>query len=247
MKSKVKWLLVAIALLGISCSFSTLLSNTPEDSGLQPVATQERPSDDAGAKPAATQGRPPRAKVLFRDDFSDPDSGWDRASADDGSMTDYVDGHYRILVNDTQADIWANPGQYFTGDIVVEVDAVKNGGPDDNDFGVLCRYQDVDNYYAFFISSDGYVGIGRVLNGEQSMLTDDGKMFQSDAVAQGSGALNHITAKCIGDRLTLIVNGKKVLTVHDSTFTDGDVGLIAGTYDEPGTDILFDNLVVHRP
>jgi len=226
---KVWWLLAALALVGVACSFSSLL----------------------GGKSSAVDEMTPAVqvneKILFQDDFSDTESGWDRVKGENGSLTDYVDGRYRILVNDTNTDIWANPGKHFTGDIVVEVDAVKNGGPDDNDFGVLCRYQDVDNYYGFYISSDGYVGIARIKDGDAEMLTDDGSMFQDDAIAQGSGALNHIKASCVGDELSLTVNGKHVLTVHDSTFTDGDVGLIAGTFDEPGADILFDNFVVRRP
>jgi hypothetical protein len=35
--------------------------------------------------------------------------------------------------------------------------------------------------------------------------------------------------------------------VQDDTFASGDVGLLAGTYDEIGTDIHFDNFVVRAP
>jgi hypothetical protein len=34
---------------------------------------------------------------------------------------------------------------------------------------------------------------------------------------------------------------------EDSTLTSGDVGLMAGTFSNPGTDILFDNFVVRQP
>jgi hypothetical protein len=36
-------------------------------------------------------------------------------------------------------------------------------------------------------------------------------------------------------------------SVPDTSFTSGDVGLIAGTYEEAGTDVLFDNFVVTKP
>ena len=32
-----------------------------------------------------------------------------------------------------------------------------------------------------------------------------------------------------------------------SGFASGDVGLMAGTFGEPGADILFDNFYVYRP
>ena len=46
--------------------------------------------------------------VLFQDDFSNPKSGWDRASQGRNS-TDYADGKYRITLSTPQQDIWANP------------------------------------------------------------------------------------------------------------------------------------------
>ena len=59
--------------------------------------------------------------------------------------------------------------------------------------------------------------------------------------------LNHIRADCIGNELTLYVNGQQVATATDSEFTGGDIGVIAGTFSTPGTDIHFDNFVVTRP
>jgi hypothetical protein len=35
--------------------------------------------------------------------------------------------------------------------------------------------------------------------------------------------------------------------VQDSEFSDGDVGLFAGTFDVVGTDIHYDNFVVSAP
>lgn len=46
----------------------------------------------------------------------------------------------------TEYDAWANQSRSFPGDVRIEVDAAKIGGPDDNDFGVICRYQDIDNF-----------------------------------------------------------------------------------------------------
>jgi hypothetical protein len=71
-------------------------------------------------------------------------------------------------------------------------------------------------------------------------------MLESDSINQG-GTSNHIRLDCVGDSLTLFVNGDKVNEVTDSGLTSGDVGLIAGTFDTPGTDILFDNYVVRNP
>ncbi|HKY83637.1 MAG TPA: hypothetical protein VJ160_02305 [Anaerolineales bacterium] len=181
--------------------------------------------------------------VLFQDDFSDTSSGWDQVEAEEG-VTNYAHGAYRIFVGQADRDYWANPGLSF-GDVRVEVDATKVGGPDDNDFGVICRYQDVDNFYGFLVSSDGYYSITKVADGVRETLGTDG-WPATDAVHQGD-ASNRIRADCIGDELSIYANGQLVYSTNDSAFATGDVGLIAGTFSETGTDILFDNFVVLRP
>jgi hypothetical protein len=181
--------------------------------------------------------------VLFQDDFSDTSSGWDRVNETEG-ITDYQNGVYRILVNTASFDVWANPGLNFT-DTVIEVEATKVGGPDDNDFGVICRYQDINNFYFFVISSDGYYGIAKVVDGEQELLGME-NMEYSDAINQGN-ATNEIRADCVGDSLTLSINGQTLIDVSDPDYSLGDVGLIAGTFDTEGTDIQFDNFVVKKP
>ncbi|MFN2281046.1 MAG: family 16 glycoside hydrolase [Anaerolineales bacterium] len=181
--------------------------------------------------------------LLFQDGFSDPSSGWDRVQSEEG-MTDYENDRYRIVVNAANADYWTNPGLSFK-DVMVDVDAGKNAGPDDNDFGILCRYQDTENFYFLIISSDGYYGIGIVQDGEQRLL-EPPQMYQSDSVIPGDAA-NHLQAICHGSRLTLYVNGDLVAEAIDSTFTEGDIGLIVGSFDEPGVDIWFDNLMIRNP
>ena len=181
--------------------------------------------------------------LLFQDGFSDPSSGWDRVRSPDG-MTDYENERYRIVVNASNADYWSNPGLYFE-DVRIEVDALKNAGPDDNDFGVLCRYQDTENFYFLIISSDGYYGIGLVLNGQQKLL-EPPQMYHSEAILTGN-SINHLKAVCQGSRLALTVNDELIAETYDSTFSTGDIGLIVGSFDEPGVDVLFDNLSVTLP
>jgi hypothetical protein len=181
--------------------------------------------------------------VLFFDDFSNPDSGWDHFNAGEGVM-DYKDGKYQIFVNAASIDFWANPGLSFK-DTRVEVDATKVGGDNNNDFGVICRYKDKLNFYFFIISSDGFYGIGKMVDGAQELIGQD-ELLATDASNQGD-ALNKIRADCIGSNLTIYVNDSLITSVQDGTFSEGDVGLLAGTYDWAGTDIHFDNFKVLDP
>jgi len=181
--------------------------------------------------------------VLFQDDFSRSSSGWDRYQ-DPTYRADYSDGRYRITVAVPETDAWANPRLGFD-DVRVEVEATKLGGPDDNVFGVLCRYQDPRNFYFLVLSSDGYVGVGAYKDGRRKLLSDE-SLLPSLAVAQGA-ATNLVRADCVGYGLDLYVNGTLVSQAQAAEWMEGDVGLMAGTYHEPGTDIGFDNFAVRQP
>jgi hypothetical protein len=182
-------------------------------------------------------------RVVFEDDFSDTQSGWNRAHGP-GGESDYADGMYRILVSQPDTDIWALSGLDL-GDVSIEVTALKVGGDRNNRFGVVCRAVDANNFYSFIISSDGFYGIGKIKNSSYALVGMD-SLQPSKAILTGS-ANNRIRADCVGEALTLYVNGEKLAEVQDSEFPSGDVGLIAGTYEQPGTDIRFDDFIVKGP
>ena len=104
------------------------------------------------------------AQTIFEDNFSDPNSGWDRMQSEAGS-TDYEDGAYHIVVNEINTDYFATPYKNFSN-VHIEVEATKIGGTDDNNFGIICRYRDEQNFYLGQISSDGFFGIFKVKDGE---------------------------------------------------------------------------------
>ena len=60
-------------------------------------------------------------------------------------------------------------------------------------------------------------------------------------------ALAHAERHCEGESLVLLVNGTQVASAVDSEWADGNVGLLAGTYDTPGTEVTFDNFIVCAP
>jgi hypothetical protein len=236
-------LFTAALLVTLACSTLTggVENNTELDFNNNAETNREVEPTEVSETPT------PENSILFQDDFSDPNSGWDRADWDSG-ITDYDDGVYHLLVKVPSYDIWANPGRYFEGDVRIEVDATKVGGENDDDFGLICRYSgepSAPNYYYFLISSDGYAVIGKVTAGDSEYLSSN-KMSPNDAIIQGL-ATNRLRADCIGNKLSLYVNDQLVTTAYDSDFTGGDVGLMGGTFDIPFAEFTFDNLVVTEP
>ncbi len=189
-------------------------------------------------------GSTPAPTVLFKDDFSKTDSGWSTANDADG-INDYQDGGFRFLVNKVNWYFWSNPGRSFS-DVTIEVDGKKLAGPDENDYGVICRYSDTDNFYFFTIGSDGYYGVSKYVAGKDSLVGMT-QLEQNTNVIKGGDATNHIKVTCKGSSLTLEVNGTILADVLDTDLTSGDIGLIAGSYDTVGVDVSFDNLIVTKP
>ena len=184
-----------------------------------------------------------QSSQLFFDDFSETGSGWDRFQ-DVIGMTDYRDETYQIQVNEPNTDLFANPGQ-FLKDVIIEVNASRVSGPVNNSFGIICRYQDEKNYYSAQISSDGYAGIFRMKDGILKLLGHE--TMQPVPAILGGTASNLIHFECIGNELALSVNGEPVDVQPDKSFDKGDVGLIAGTFEESGTLVSFDDFKVSQP
>lgn len=181
--------------------------------------------------------------VLFQDDFSQTTGGW-KVGASDHGLAEYNEGALRVLVSASDAVSLSVP-QISFGDARIEVDAWKADGADDNQFGIVCRYRDLNNFYFLVISSDGYFGVGKFKDNQFTLLGM--AEYQPSEVIQQSAAVNHLRADCIGDTLTLYVNGQKLIEVQDKDFASGSVGVLAGAFQTPGVDVRFDNFTVTQP
>lgn len=184
------------------------------------------------------------SSLPFEDDFSLRSSGWDQMDETLFS-SNYYEGYYRIQINQANYMAWANPGLSL-GDVHIEVEATFLGGGLDNHFGVICRAVDVNNFYALMISADGFYGIAKRVNGGSLELIGTSQLEYSDAILQGV-ITNQLAADCAGQTLRLSVNGQTLLETTDSSFTSGDVGLLAGTFNIDSTEVVFDNFLVTQP
>ena len=151
------------------------------------------------------------------------DNGWKTWNQDNAYVNIEGGGLY-FQINEPEYDYWSKPGYKFEN-LVIQTDAIKVGGPNNNSYGVICRMLDEANFYAFLISSDGYAGILRVKEGIYELLNNDSMEFFAE-IAQGD-ALNQITATCSDTQLSLAINGKIVLQEEDTNFTVGDIGFIS--------------------
>jgi hypothetical protein len=214
--------------------FALLLGITALVGACSAIETEEPPICNEGG-------------AIFSDDFEgDVDCGWQLYSGR-GVNEVIEDGALRIETNQPGLIGWTLAGQQVD-DVVISTRAQQIAGPDDNAYGIICRYQNPDNYYVFLISGDGNYAIGKFQSGRDGVeyLTGDGMYAPSELINTGQ-AINDIQASCIGSELTLAVNGIQLDSVTDPTFVLGDIGVGASTFQPGTTTIEFDNFQAFAP
>lgn len=196
--------------------------------------------DNFGASVAGA-GNVATGDVVLFDDFSTSVNGWDESS-DEEFARYYLNDRYFIEVNPSQYTVWSALDENFEN-VVINVDANIEQAGHDGDIGILCRYVDADNHYALEVSEDGYFSIWKRVNGEVSYLVD---WTASDLVPIDSSPFT-VNAACDGAQLSVGIDGELLATATDSDFSFGSVGLIAGTWENGGLVVSFDNFEVIVP
>jgi hypothetical protein len=131
-------------------------------------------------------------------------------------------------------------------DVLIQMTAQKRLGTNNNAYGIVCRFLNDKNYYGFIISSDGYYGIVKVIEGEYKLISSENLEF--DKNIHQDREENSISAKCEGNTLTLLINDVEKTSVVDEDLTVGKTGLITGSFSETDeTAVLFDNFLVMVP
>ncbi len=203
---------------------------------------------------------PPRESdpvILFSDDFSDPNSGWQTGAWNNG-LVNYSEGSYSITVTNT--NIFTYLDRDFPPDVSIEVDVTVA----ENDFssgvlgnfGIICRNHDQNNGYEFTFGGDSntmfprsaYPSIGKLENGRGTALITSAEYGTIFLWPEHWENRHHLRVDCIGDKLSLYVNGYLVQQVSDPTHsTGGKVGLFGGRENTINMLYLFDNLVIYQP
>ncbi len=207
------------------------------------------------------------------------------ASFDDGDdWQKYDSNQLSVQVNNTvltisvhQEDeaLFSAASPYFADfDFEVDVWAMEGvfDGTNNNSFGVVFRQRDNMNYYVFYISSDGYYRVKRMIDGEPKFLS---AWNFSEDIQQGLGEKNHLRIVGYEDRFQFYINGMRVAlcipasdnaestplpngecrggswqsTLIDDAHTAGRIGMIveADVVQPVGLVVEFDNVLIYGP
>lgn len=173
------------------------------------------------------------SKLLYSEDFSNEQSGW---AINEGQMG-YENGEYQVIASGGHL-VYGGVNKIFT-DFALEVQARLKSGSNKDDYGVIFRRVDGENFYRFAISGEGNYKFNKLLNGK---WVDIGSAAHSNAILTGKRT-NTIRIECKGREFTFYINNIKLAEYTDKSFAKGNIGLEAGSSGGL-TQASFDNLKV---
>jgi hypothetical protein len=159
------------------------------------------------------------------------------------------DEHYALHLIKSNYSTWAYLPIEFTP-TSIGFDAAVLPGFEQGAYGVMCYYQDENNYY--FISVDPVYqeySIGYVRDGEYETLMED-MWMPSNALKDDNYEINNVMVVCDPDMITLFVNNAFEAQADVASVTGGVAAIYGETWEDTpssGFKVLFDNLYAFKP
>jgi S1-C subfamily serine protease len=164
---------------------------------------------------------------FFTEEFDanyNPDSWWYDtlgSGSDKNLVIQQEDDHLLFDLGDKNLYVYFMYDPYVYEDVSLRLNA-ENRGRNNNNVSLVCRMtEDGSGWYEFSVESGGVWYLYAVENNDYKILDNGG----TNALKQGR-EVNEYGLDCVGDEITMYVNGSEIKTVKDSTygFNEGRVG-----------------------
>jgi S1-C subfamily serine protease len=208
------------------------------------LAAQPRMCTSSAATPNPTaRATPAVGEVISSDNFDDEARGiLPRAATDPARWRrGYVSGEYQVQKIDpswTAATAAYVPGTHANASI--SVDARLVGDFVDRYVLLTCRESRAGAYGLLVSPEEGTFTLARAETGSQVTL-----IAQASGAIRRGNATNHLELSCVGDNISVSINGSQVASVRDSALKEGAFGFGLSARNLTA-DALFDNLVLTR-
>lgn len=255
-----------ILMVGLACSVGSPAKPTEEPTTVtEPTAAPDEPTiaaDEptvAADEPTAAADEPtetPESTTggdqYFTDTFDGTLDNYTVENRKEGSDEDKMNVHiedgylvFDLKGNDLYVYVTYNPVKYKDVKISMTAD---NRGKNNNNVSLICRQSD-EGWYEFNIANNGlywiyaYDSTGTVAKGYNRIYNGGSK-----AIKQGKGT-NEYTASCVGDKLTLSINGTEVKTIRDTKFqfNEGTVGFGVSSFNVTPILVQVDSFTISEP
>lgn len=214
----------------------------------EPVPTEETlPSPENASGIPGNIGQE-LSDTYFSDDFSNNQYDWASVQEDYNSFG-IENGQYALHLWLEDYVIWAYLPPNFIPN-TIGFDAAIVEGADQGAFGVICHYQDQDNYH--YVSIDPMTreySIGYLQDNEYISLIHE-MWSPSMFLADSPHAVNQYKIACDPDRITLYINNELEAYAETIPQPSGKMAIYAETWSQIAPDgfrVLFDNLYAFIP
>jgi tRNA A-37 threonylcarbamoyl transferase component Bud32 len=240
-RSRLWW--VIVGLLGLLVCLAGALA---VGGGGLLLATAETPTPIPTAtrvpRPETPTPTPPPTGQLLRDDFSQPAGGFATYSDEDGGVV-YEEERLLFTALTRGVEWFSFSGRVTATDLMMSVTAVPLSDNPAGYLGLICRWQDVDNYTLLALNGAGEAAIWQKQNGATVILAD----WRPTAVGLTVEEPIVMQAVCEGGQLRLSANERLLVEAEDPAPISGDVALMIGLQEAGVWQALFDDLLVVEP
>jgi eukaryotic-like serine/threonine-protein kinase len=199
------------------------------------------------------------ANIILADSLSANNHNWPVA-AKGAQLYQFKDGAYHIANNDGNGHsaFALLPDETFSSPFVYSLTMLEAKGDDgtfDNQFGIVFHYNSPKKGHSTFY----FFGVANAKdNGEYIFAKyDDGfgadvtpwstlwhqKLGKEYHLGHGAKFTNTLKAAVNGKNFTLYMNGKKLASAQDTSFSNGQIGMLVNL---KGTEIAFSNLMLTK-
>jgi hypothetical protein len=144
--------------------------------------------------------------------------------------------------------VWSTPNDQDYQNVHMEVTVLNNGTDSTTAFGLMCNQQPgVDNsFYYFAVTAAGQYAIAKAEEGADTdiFLTNNDEWATSDLIVKNAASYR-IGADCGNGTLALYVDGQPIVSISDSSYSNGGVAVFTWSGEEATTtDVSFDDFLM---
>jgi hypothetical protein len=205
-----------------------------------PRSPSAAPSPSGGVRPTPTAAppTPTRPAVVgtpgasFTDPLDAPGAG-----LPPGAEASYAEGQYRIAPVGSNRAAWATYGTVYAN---ARIEATAQFvGTTPGAAGLVFWHASPEDYYLFAVSNDGFYQITHFQGGRWTAVTP----WRREAAIVAGGP-NRLAVEISGSRIVVSANDTPLTSVEDPGGGNGLIGLLATSFDQPGTVVGFTEVMV---
>jgi hypothetical protein len=206
------------------------------------TATVQAQSSATAAVIAANSDPYGGGTLTLYDPLRDNNSGysWSLGTTKTGGGCTFSGGSYHVSESNTSFFQYCTESNDFSNfAFEVKMQIINGDGG-----GIVFRFDNnKNNYYVFFVNDDGSYNLAVCTGGSCHQLFNTGS---SSAIHQSLGQINVVAVVAQGSTITLYVNHQQITSVTDSTYSHGQIGLVASPFSNNGhaTEVVYSNAKV---